>query len=321
MAAVTIAEFQNLIDPAVQKHFFEALEENNPSLDGFIKSGTQEVYNHKEQNYAGLGSLSAIAEGEVYPAESFLETYSTTYTPIKYGGRVQISYETQLFERMDLVAQAPKEAGAAAARKKQEVASSLYKNGFTNASTSYGDGDPLFSVEHARADGQGNISNASGSGITFTEANLETGILAMESAVSDKGKILNVFADSILLPPALRKEAVVILKSTNRSGTADNDTNAYNASLHKMEGSIPNIWIWKYLGAFAGGSDTAWYLLDSQNHKITMLEADKVSVEKDVSNGFVNDIMEWKVRVMWSTGWSDFRGAWGSKGDSAAYTD
>jgi hypothetical protein len=319
--SVSIDQFQNLIDPAVQKHFFEYLEEHDAPLTPVLKLGSQDVYNHIEQNYAGINSLSAIGEGETFPTDDFRETYQTTYTPVKYGRTIEITYETQLFERMDLVAQAPKEAAGAAARKKQEIGSGIYKNGFSTSYTSYGDSRPLFSVQHARADGLGNVSNASGSGVTFTEANVEVGILAMESALSDTGRVLNVFADTVVLPPALRKEAVIILKSTNRSGIADNDTNPYNSALHKMEGAIPNIIIWKYLGAFAGGSDTAWYLLDSNAHRIQMLEADPVKVEKDVSNGFANDIMKWKVRGMWSTGWSDFRGVWGSKGDGAPYTD
>lgn len=314
---MTIAQFSNLIDPAVQKHVLEAYSEEAPKLENVFKVESQDVYNDKEMTYAGLAMIGSVNEGQTIPEDSFIEQYATTYTPTKYSGLVAISYETKLFERMDLVSKVPREAGKAAAWKEEQIAADVLNHAF-GAYTSYGDGDSLCDPSHNRADGGTAQSNASTTGIPFSEANLETAMIAMEESLSDRGNVLGIFADKLIVPLALRKEALIVTKSDLRSGTANNDMNVYNASMNKITGgTIPTIIIWKRIGAFAGGLDTQWFLQDSRNHQLKFKWADKISVEKDDSVGFKNDVMYWKVRFMASTGWSDWRGFWGSEGDGS----
>lgn len=318
---VTIAQFSNLIDPAIQKYFFEEYDKVEPKLEQIFKVEDQEVYNHEEMTMAGLGRLSSITEGQTFPEDAPMEQYKTTYTPVKYGGLIQVSYETKLFERMDLVAQVPKEAAKAAATEVEEIGANVWRRAFNTSYTSYGDGLPLCSTAHTRIDGGSNQSNASSSGIPFSEANLEVAMILMEEILNDRGNPIGVFADTLMVPLALRKEAIIVTKSDLRSGTADNDLNVYNGSISKtLGGTIPNIIVWKRLGNYVGGSDSAWFLLDQAQHKVKFKWADRTKVEKDDSVGFKNDLMTWKVRFMAGTGWSDWRGVWGSKGDGATYS-
>lgn len=314
----TIAQYAKLIDPAVRKHAIDSYQEAEPKLEEIFKVETQTDYNEQEQNYTGIGELVSIAEGETYPQDAPIQSYGTTYTSVKYGKMITLTYETKLWEKDTMVSKAAKMGGKAAARKVEDLGSSVFNNAFNTANTSYGDSKPLCSVDHTRADGGTAQSNASATGITLTESNLETAQIAAIEVLDDRGQAIEIAPDTLLVPPALRKEGIIILKSPGRSNTSDNDINVYNGSIQKYKGAtLPNLICWNYLGAYLGGSDTAWFLVDSLNHQVKFKWGEKVKVEMDES--FENDIMQWKVRFFASTGWSDFRGVWGSKGDGQAY--
>ena len=81
----------------------------------------------------------------------------------------------------------------------------------------------------------------------------------------------------LLVPPALFKTSSEITDSELRSGTADNDMNVYS-SKYGITVATSN-----RLGAAAGGSDTAWFLL-SNNH----------SFMRFVRQGIVTDLVDYK---------------------------
>lgn len=326
MAIVTtpaiIANFSKLVDPAVRKHFFDTLKQDAPMIEKVMHVSSQEDYNEQHQNYAGLASLQLVGEGDTIPEDSFLQTYGTTYTPNKYSSLLSVSWELAKWEKVNAVTKAAQEQAKSANRKIEELAAYVFNNAQNTAATSYGDGKPLASTDHTRADGGTSQSNASATGILLTEANLETAQIAMEQILDDRGQSVSVFADTLLVPPALRKEGLIITKSDMRSGTSDNDINVYNGSMIEYKGAnLDKVLVWKYLAAYLGGSDTAWALMDSANHKINWLWGAKPSVgDRDDSVGYKNDLTYWKVRFEASTGFDDFRGFWRSKGDGLAYS-
>ena len=98
------------------------------------------------------------------------------------------------------------------------------------AISAYGDAQPLCSVQHTRKDGGTAQSNASSTGITLSETNLETARLALMNQLDDRGKPMRVGTNKLILvvPPALEKTAVVATRGEKRSGTANNDINIYD---------------------------------------------------------------------------------------------
>ena len=317
----TIAQYSRLIDPGVRKHFIDRYNQVKPNLEYAFKVEDARDQAEVESLYSGLSSLSTVQEGVTIPEDAPLQTYQTTYTQVKYATLASISYETKLWEKDNLVSDMPAQEAKTAARKVETLGASVYNNGFTTANTSYGDGKPLFSTDHDQAGGGASQSNASSTGITLTESNLETAQLALEQILDDRGEAVAVYADCLVVPPALRKEALIITKSEYRSETANNDLNVYNGSMAEYAGAtLDKVVCWKFLGSYLGGSDTAWYLLDKNEHLIKWKWGEKPNIERDDSVGFKNDLMYWKVRLFASHGWSDYRGSWGSQGDGAAYS-
>lgn len=315
--SLNTVEFQTAIDPGVRKHFVKGYKQLPSVLDKLFKIDTQESETDVFKNYTGLSQFPTVTEGANYDNDAPMEAYGTSLTPVKYGMLLPITFEMQKWSKVKDILNASKQLGDAARRTAEREAASVPNNGFSTSYTSYTDTKPLFSTSHTRADGGTAQSNASATGITLTEDNLETGLLALELQLDDRGELIDLFGKRLWVPPALRKQALIITRSGLRSGTADNDANVY--SMEEYNGSL-GVMVWKYLAAAAGGSDTAWFLEDPAVSELMWQWAEKPGIHEDRSVGFKNDTIYYKGRFYASYGWNDWRGLWGSKGDGNAYS-
>lgn len=107
--------------------------------------------------------------------------------------------------------------------------------------------------------------------------NLNTAIQYLQEQKSQDGTIIGHSPSVLLVPPALRSTAEQIVYSSLLPGSADNDTNAIRGLYGITVRTSP------YIGAAAGGSDTAWFLL-SNNH----------SVSRYVRKGVETDMVDYK---------------------------
>lgn len=314
----TEAVHSKLVDPGVKKYWFDEYKQLAPQLEkAFQVDSMTELY-EDHTNYAGLGEVPLVEEGETYPEDAVLHTYDTTLTAYKYGTFVSVSHELWDDQREQIAGKVESSARALA-RKVEGLASDVYNRAFNTSYTSYGDSLPLCSTVHTRADGGSTQSNASATSVPLSETNLETAMIAMRESLDDRGNLIEVIPTTLLVPPALEKEAIVITKSDKKSNTANNDVNVYNMT--EYTGGKLNIVVWNYLGAAGGGSDTAWFLLARQDHKVTWKWREKPRIIKlPESVGAKNDIWYWKARFRASYGWLDWRGVWGSQGTGAAYS-
>jgi hypothetical protein len=116
-------------------------------------------------------------------------------------------------------------------------------------------------------------------------------------------------ADTIIVPPQLEKEARILLNTTGRVGTANNDINPYQGALKLV--------VWDFLGsASPGGSDTAWFVLDSSLHALNFFNRSDRGLEGPEYD-FDTKTAKWSVDVRNSVGFSGWRGTYGSKGDNS----
>lgn len=306
-----------VVTPGIRKHFVDEYKQVKPALEKIFKIGTQESKSDTYENYTGLAGVAAIPEGGTYSEDLPIKAYGVVLTPAKKGLMMPVTMEMRQWAKAKEIWDGSRHLARALAEDVEGQAADVYNDGFTATVTSYTDNKSLFSVAHTRADGGTAQSNASATGITFSETNLEVGLLALESQLNDRGGMITVFGNRLIIPPALRKQALIDLKSDGRSGTADNDTNVYK-SMQSFYGSI-EILVWDRLGAAAGGSDTAWFLEDTSVSQLMWQWAKKPNVTKNDEIGFKQDVVYYKGMYYASKGWRDWRGLWGSKGDGQAF--
>jgi phage major head subunit gpT-like protein len=307
-----------VVDPGIKKHFVDGYKQLKPQIEKIYKTDSQESAADVLQNYTGIAGFAQVGEGQTFSEDSPIQSYGVTLTPVKFGKMIPVTYELTKWSKVKEIWNAASMLGREAARHIETRAADSFNDGFLTTATSYSDAKPLFSTTHPRADGGTAQSNASATGVVLSDANLEVALLALEFQLDDRGKMVSTFGNRLIVPNALRKTALQIVKSDNKSGSADNDANVYS-SLQQYYGSLEVV-VWNYLASAAGGSDTAWFLEDTSASKLMWQWADKPQVDRDNSIGFKQQTYMYRGFYYASKGWADWRGLWGSKGDGGAYS-
>lgn len=316
---LTTLSIDEIITPGIRKHFVDEYKQVKPALEKLYKIGTQESKTDTYENYTGLTTVKAVPELGTYDEDVPIKAYGLKLTPVKKGLMMPVTMEMRKWAKAKAIWDGSRHLARALARDVEDQAADTFNKAFNTSFTSYTDNKPLCSVEHPRADGGADQSNASATGIVFSEENIEVALLALESQKDDRGQMITVFGNRVIIPPALRKQALIDLRSDGRSGTANNDVNVYK-SMQSYYGTI-EILVWDRLGAANGGSDTAWFLEDTSTSQIMWQWAQRPNVTKNDNIGFKQDVTYYKGMYYASKGWRDFRGIYGSKGDGQSYTD
>lgn len=276
-----------------------------------------------QKNFSGKVSENRITrkdEGEDSNELNRYKTYVTSVDYTAYAGKIEVSREnlmdrdfgSQLDEAMDI--------GRAANFSQDEAGMQLFNGGFDTRKDSilgyryqyYNDTVPTFSTQHPSVvPSQSAQSNASASSIVMSEANIETGRLALRKQMTDAGGPLTMGGrESIVAPMALEKTAQVITGSELVSGSANNDINVYQGTV----GVVTSV----LLDAIHGGSDTAWYLVvpgaTKFIHDVREAMQPWTEVDEDKKTLTVG------LYGRWANYTKDWRRAWGTKGTGAAYS-
>ena len=205
----------------------------------------------------------------------------------------------------------PSDLAYAKVRTQEQFAADILNYGFTNggggtAPFTGPDSVALFYNAHPREDGGATQSNY----ITadLSEDSIENALVTMRATLDGKGQLMLVQPSILLVPPALEKEANILMNSVQRTGTSNNDINAYKGRL--------DVVVWDYLGSAAGGSDTAWYIYDRAVHELNWFNRSDRGLEGPDWD-FDTKTARWSVVCRWSAGWSNWRGFYGSLGTNA----
>jgi phage major head subunit gpT-like protein len=296
--------FGDLLEPGFREIFNDAYTEIPEVFPQLFHVNSSTKQDEKDSGVTGFGMLQQTDEGGAVDYEDPDQMYDTTYTHLKYTKGFKVSEELVEDDQYNVIKKKPAALARSARRTAEYSAANVFNRAF-NTSYDGGDGYPLCSISHPRSDGGTAQSNASSAGITLTEENLETGRLAAIAQLDDKGMRVQTMPDTLLVPVGLEKYANIIVNSTMRSDTGDNDLNFYKGKF--------KIIAWDYLTV----NSTLWFLIDSSQHQVNWFWRVKPEFKQDVA--FDTGMALFKTRTRFSNGWSDWRGVWGSLGDGAAY--
>ena len=165
------------------------------------------------------------------------------------------------------------------------------------------DGKELFHTAHTLVDSDKTCSNLLTGALN--EANLKKAIQMMASQLDEAGNLIQMKATKLIVPPALEDTALRLLHSSQLPGTELNDTNEY------LKNRLQVV-VMDYLGATAGGSDTAWFLQDGTRHELNFFW--RVKPEFKNEEDFDTFVAKYRGYMRYSYGFSDWRGMVGSKG-------
>lgn len=299
------AAFADELDPSLRTIFFDRYDEEPQVMPEVFNVMSSSMNKETDSATTGFGRMAQTDELGALDYEDPVKMYKTEYVHLKYTKGFKVSEELVEDDQNNVISRMPKALAKAVAYTTEYHAANIFNNAFSTSYTSYGDAKPLCSTLHPRADGGTAQSNASATSVPLTEPNLETGRLAAEKLLNDKGQIVNFMMDTLVIPIDLRKTAQILTDSSLRPGGGNNDVNIYEG-IFKV---IP----WRYIT-----STTAWFLLDKSNHLLNWFWRVRPEFKSDYA--FDSDAALYKVRARFSVGWSDYRGVWGSQGSTAAYS-
>lgn len=282
-------------------------------------SGAQETYMGK----TGAGRLQITEEGDTVNDTQRFRSYSTTVAWTKYTQSIDVTREqiedrtftSQLDEVRDLSIQAN--------ITQDEAFVEVFNDGFTGTGEAtsngysiqnYGDGEELFSTVHpTQVPGASTQSNASSTSIPFNHDNLETGLVALIEQASDDGKPMTLMGrPTVLVPPALQKEAIEITQSQLDPSTANNAINVYR------NGMGTDMATSTFLSGTFNGSDTAWHVVIPQRNKIVHFVRQAPRPTQDVN--IKNEVVTYVISARFKEAVLDWRRTWASKGDNSTYS-
>jgi len=309
--------FGKLLEPGLRKIFFETYDE--------IPEQYSKIYNVLSSSKAIERDWGMGAFGDWTKRESQFDTvaYKTlspgldrTYIHDAFTQGFMITREMYDDDEYREMQKMPKAMARSGRAKLEKDAASLLINGFKGDGVGEGayqiyDGKALFSEAHPLLDSNGvGVNLATGS---LSDTSLKTAIKLMREIPDDAGNLVQFKATKLIIPPALEDTAIRLLKSAQITGSDYNDTNQFLNS-YGIE-----IVVLDYLGAAAGGSDTAWYLQDGSRHEMNFFWRKRP--EFKWQEDFDTFIAKYRGYMRYSYGVSDWRGIIGSTGLDAGGSD
>jgi hypothetical protein len=317
--AAKFAEVENQASMSYSLGIDSALGVENNKATRLFKEKTSDKAEERHTNKTGVGYPTLTTEGADYAVDSRLPGYLTVFRFIKKTNSVEITEEEKDDRENDLQSKFDEayDLNVSMNMEFDRSAFSIFNYAFTAQAslpadlTFYSDGKPLCSILHPRKDGGTGISNASATGIPLTEVNLGTGRQALRRQLDDRGLPMAIGSGRLILlvPDSLEQTAQIITKSTKRATTANNDLNIYDGFVTVIST--------KWINSQNGGSDTAWFLIDSMYSPFIFYKRRGIQTSVYMDNKNKNTIYD--ISARWQVGNKNWRGVWGSLGDNAAY--
>lgn len=265
----------------------------------------------KDSSASGLSKLIRRTENQSISYEDEVQGFDVTYTHVEDALGTSVSNKLWEDDQFNVIKQKPAHLAKAKIRTQEQMMADIFNYSFTAGGGGLspftsGDSLALFSAAHTREDGGATQSNTATT--DMNENAIENALVAIRQQLDHKGQLFMARGDTLCVPPALEKEAYILMNSTQRVGTANNDVNPYNGRLKVI--------VWDFLASAAGGSDTAWFVYDSSLHQLNFFQRSDRGLEGPDWD-FDTKAARWSVDVRHSIGFSGWRGTYGSKGDNS----
>ena len=254
----------------------------------------------EEVMLAGFASAPTKQEGAGVVFDQANETFTARYNHETIALAFAITEEAiedNLYDR--LAARYTRALARSMANTKQVKAANVLNNAQNTAFTG-GDGKTLINSAHPLATG-GTFSNVLSTAADLNETSLEQSLIDIQAFVDERGLKIASQGVKMIIPKELQFTAERLMKSPQRTATADNDINAI-ASM----GMVPQGY---RVNNFLTATDSFFLLTDVPNGlKMFVRSPIKTAMEGDFDTGNVR----FKARERYSFGFSDPRCIFGN---------
>jgi hypothetical protein len=210
--------------PVLEEIFVRAYNQHPMRRDAIFKkeSTSTSIWQYTEVDDMPL--FSSVAEGADYTFSRPKQGYDKTVSMVKYGLGFSISEEAVDDGKFNFIADAVRKMGKSARETQEQAAMDILNNGFSGTTTA--DGVALFSASHTTPTGTITIRNKLSADSDLSESSLRTAIADFRKAFrGDSGIYHLVEPKYLIVPEELRLEAMALVGSELKPGSANNDKN------------------------------------------------------------------------------------------------
>jgi hypothetical protein len=183
---------------------------------------------------------------------------------------------------------------------KETLCANILNRAFTSG---YNGGDGVSLVNGLHPIVNGTFSNQLATAAALSQTSLEQMLIQIRNAVDNNGKRIRLTPKKLIVSPSNVFQAEVLLKSTLRTGTADNDINPVK-SMGMLSGGQVNI--------SRLTSTTAWWIQTDAPEGLKVLM--RRAMDKSMEGDFETDSMRYKATERYAVGWTDPRAVYGTAG-------
>ena len=255
----------------------------------------------EEVMLSGFGEAAVKTEGAGVTYDQAQEVYTSRYTHETISlafSLTEEAIEDNLYDR--LASRYTKALARSMATTKQIKAASVLNGAFTTSLG--GDGKPLCADDHPTLGGP-NLRNELAVAADLSETSLEQALIDIAAFTDERGLKISVQGLKLVIPKELQFTADRILKSTLRTGTADNDINAV-----RNMGMVPQGYT---VNHYLTDPDAFFIKTDAPNG---MKMFQRVNIKTAFEGDFETGNVRYKARERYVFGFSDVRGIFGSPG-------
>lgn len=296
MATINTGDVPKLLWPGLNAVWGRDYTDQPTEYTELFDTKSSDMAYEEDVEEPGFGLAPVKTQGAAVTYTSTSQQTVTRYTHAAYGLGFIITHEEMMDNLYSKRGVSRTEALARSMRITKETVCANVYNRAQNSSYVFGDGKVMSATDHPTL--TGSQSNRLATAADFSEASLEDLCIQIMGATDSVGNIIKLMPVSLIGPRQLYFEFQRVLKSTQQSGTVNNDINAL-----KMSGIIPKIAINHFL------TDTdAFFIRTDANQGMKLFDREKAAFAQD--GDFDTSNIKYKAYMRFSAGMTDFRGVY-----------
>lgn len=301
MSTITTGQIAKLLWPGLNARWGAKYNEHPAEWRDLVDVSSSDMSYEEDQEMTGFGLAPIKPQGAPTAYDTAQQGVTSRYTHIAYSLGFVITREAvkdNLYEKVGM--QRTGSLAFSMRQTKENVVANMY-NRSTNGSYVGGDGVSLLSASHPTL--AGNQSNLLATAADLSEASLEDLCIMIGQATNSRGMKISIKPRSLVIPIQLQFEAARILRSALQNDTANNAINALKALGMFPDGVKPNHYL---------TDPDAFFIRTDVDEGLKLFQREEVEFAQDTD--FDTSNLKYKAYERYSTGWSDWRGLYGTPG-------